>query len=133
MTDPFAFHSQQAYVFVVCRSLIKDGHHILYDCGKGRGLVQGLWLCPRGGFKKPANTLAGRVLDIKIRRARTLVEQSYGLMKKKWKIFRLWKRSHDKLYPAWAVCSALSNIYTALGHPFRRVCEPMCKMCNPSI
>lgn len=101
------------------RNFVLTDDVILYDCGAGRGLTDNLWLCPKGGYTAPARDLTDRVMDLKIRRARAIVEQSYSRIKLKWKILGFWKRSSAKMYDTYCVCAALVNIDLE-DHPFSR-------------
>jgi len=102
---------------------------VLWDKGLGKGLEQGVYQCPQGGYKRPAKTFIGRRSDEEIRRVRMIVEQSYSRIKSKFPIFNMWRCDVSLLAEAFFVATALTNIDITTDHPIVHTCGDGCTTC----
>jgi hypothetical protein len=114
------------------RGYLGHGDVILWDCGIGNGR-RDIYLSPWGGHRTQHQyNIMVRGYNLELRTARALVENSYGRLKGRYKIFKVWRRRLTMLSAYYKLAVALTNIdCTYGGHPLRHRCEPgaLCPVC----
>ena len=100
---------------------LRSSDRILYDCGVGRSRadVRSVFLSPTTGPKTHSKTMREKVFNANIRRARNIVEHSYGRVKNKWGYLHLYRGEHARVFKTFKSCCTLSNIDQAYDNPLR--------------
>ncbi len=106
------------YVFRNC-SFLHEDHRILYDQGLGKGDVKGVFMSPTHGPKTKSKTFRESLYNDCVRRARTIVEHSYGRQKYKWSILNKYRLPIDSMRKTYLSCVTLTNIDQTFDNPMR--------------
>jgi len=119
------------HAFVCCRYL-KEEDRILYDCGLGKGEVNGVFMAPTKGPKGRSETMTEKAYNDMVRRSRTIVEHTYGRLKNKWPILKYFRLEPEKLDDTFTACNVLCNIDQEYDNPLRytKCRKPRCAYCD---
>jgi hypothetical protein len=111
---------------------LKPEDRFLYDCGLGHGDVHGVFLAPTHGSKTHSKTIQEKLYNALVRKARNIVEHSYGRTKNKWPRLKFVRVAHHRVGALFVTCKALGNIDQRYDNPLRYTsCEKKhCPYCD---